>query len=727
MIFSHEITLDITLNEIKIINIKQYTKDSFVLHVNLTDRGEPFHADKNSLKCIFKMETPNQKYIYIDGDINEDGSVDISIPENACLTAGSGTAEVIFMDSRDDAIFATMNVSVNIVASAYNNSHITSSDDFDALHSALLAANKTYDYVMASANTSANAAKKSEDSAAASERNAAASALLSQSYAVGDTGLDGRENENEDCAKNYCKMANDAKKDSAASALLAQSYAVGGTNLDGRENENEDCAKKYCENAGKAKEAAAASAQLAQSLAESFSGALRPMGTVPFAKLPPIANASEGDMYNISDQFTTDNRFREGAGLTIPLGTNVYKTADNKWDILAGSPVTGVKGNAEDGYRKGNVNITPTNIGLGNVDNTADKNKSVKYAESSGSAATATKATQDGDGNVIKDSYAKRRNIYGYTFDGFTDPGIYMVRRAEGMGNPPLNISSAWSLIVAGNREISVSDPRIIHQIAMPDQSNDIYVRCLSGDVWSPWKKLLDTSGGTISGSLTVSGTTTLEGGIRIKPSGKAYGSVINIGDGDFVHISEPTDDNLEIKAKNVNFVTTGGLTLNNKKILTIDEIYPVGSIYMSVNSTNPSTLFGGTWAAWGTGKMPVGIDTSQTEFGTVEKTGGAKTHTLTVSELPVHNHSIASRTVTSTTNGEHVHGGKVVKDAASGTSKNRYNNNSETIFNNFTTSAGAHNHNVQIPAHSTDNKGNGTAHNNLPPYITCYMWKRTA
>jgi hypothetical protein len=64
--------------------------------------------------------------------------------------------------------------------------------------------------------------------------------------------------------------------------------------------------------------------------------------------------------------------------------------------------VTGVKGDAETAYRKGNVNITKANIGLGNVDNTADANKSV---------ASAVKATQDGDGNVIKSTYATKTEV----------------------------------------------------------------------------------------------------------------------------------------------------------------------------------------------------------------------------------------------------------------------------------------------------------------------------
>ena len=66
----------------------------------------------------------------------------------------------------------------------------------------------------------------------------------------------------------------------------------------------------------------------------------------------------------------------------------------------------------------------------------------------------------------------------------------------------------------------------------------------------------------------------------------------------------------------------------------------PVGSIYLSVSETNPSTYFGGTWEQWGKGRVPVGVDTSQTEFSIVEKIGGEKTHKLTNNELAKHTHN---------------------------------------------------------------------------------------
>lgn len=136
--------------------------------------------------------------------------------------------------------------------------------------------------------------------------------------------------------------------------------------------------------------------QQAQAIAESFSGALRPIGTVTFENLPPLAQADSGDMYNVSNQFTTTSDFVEGAGIVVPLGSNVYKTVSGKWDVLAGSPVTGVKGNSESSYRRGNVNITKSNIGLGNVDNTSDANKPVSTAQQ-----TALNAKQNKTDNTL--------------------------------------------------------------------------------------------------------------------------------------------------------------------------------------------------------------------------------------------------------------------------------------------------------------------------------------
>lgn len=272
----------------------------------------------------------------------------------------------------------------------------------------------------AAAKSESNA-KASETAAATSESNAATSATKAQSYATG--GTNSRTGEDTDNAKYYSQQsaqsqsaaatsadtANTKAEEAAASAATAKTSAdnaAGSANLANEKANsaansatiavsNSNAAQQYASNAAASADTAQNYAvadtdsakyyyEQARRISESFSGALRPMGTVAFANLPALSEADGGSMYNISDQFTTTAEFKEGAGNTIPAGANVYKTEDGKWDVLAGTPVTGVKGSAESEYRRGNVDITAENVGLGNVDNTADSAKSVKYAASAG-------------------------------------------------------------------------------------------------------------------------------------------------------------------------------------------------------------------------------------------------------------------------------------------------------------------------------------------------------
>lgn len=168
----------------------------------------------------------------------------------------------------------------------------------------------------------------------------------------------------------------------------------------------------------------------------------------------------------------------------------------------------------------------------------------------------------------------------------------------------------------------------------------------------------------------------------------------------------------------------------------TFNIIWPVGSVYTSILATNPNTLFGfGTWSAFGAGRTLVGLDAGQTEFDTVEETGGAKTHALITAELAAHTHSISASGTTSS-DGNHFHEDGMGQKSSSGTvfgANSRTNafdldvTNSETnVFNPYTSTTGAHTHTVTVTGTSGSN-GSGTAHNNLQPYIVVYFWKRTA
>jgi len=118
---------------------------------------------------------------------------------------------------------------------------------------------------------------------------------------------------------------------------------------------------------------------------------------------------------------------------------------------------------------------------------------------------------------------------------------------------------------------------------------------------------------------------------------------------------------------------------------------WPVGSIYTSVTSANPSTLFGGNWEAFGAGRVMVGLDSGDTDFDTVEETGGAKTHALSIAEMPAHSHTYT-----------------LENTRGSG-------------------SPGAEDGDSSFSTPSTSTVGSGTAHNNVQPYIVVYMFKRIA
>lgn len=149
---------------------------------------------------------------------------------------------------------------------------------------------------------------------------------------------------------------------------------------------------------------------------------------------------------------------------------------------------------------------------------------------------------------------------------------------------------------------------------------------------------------------------------------------------------------------------------------------FPVGSIYTSVVNTNPTELFGGgTWSRFGQGRVLVGVNESDVQFDTVLETGGAKTHTLTESEMPNHNHepmpdaNLGSLNISANTINMNIPAsdglGTMNVVTTSGGSM------SEVIT---TVALGSHNHEMVAD-------GGGSAHNNLQPYVTVYMWRRTA
>tara|TARA_B100000768_G_scaffold113253_1_gene104910 strand:+ start:185 stop:967 length:783 start_codon:yes stop_codon:yes gene_type:complete len=139
----------------------------------------------------------------------------------------------------------------------------------------------------------------------------------------------------------------------------------------------------------------------------------------------------------------------------------------------------------------------------------------------------------------------------------------------------------------------------------------------------------------------------------------------------------------------------------NLVKASALNSIYPIGAIYTAITSGSPATVFGGTWVSFGQGRVLVGHDDAaepDTDFvasstdGSSVLVGGAKTHTLSIAEIPSHTHGFTAHLTTSGDNDRG--GGGVLTSSQSGT---------------------------------TAATGGGQAHNIIQPYVVVYMWRRTA
>lgn len=255
----------------------------------------------------------------------------------------------------------------------------------------------------------------------------------------------------------------------------------------------------------------------------------------------------------------------------------------------------------------------------------------------------------------------------------------------------PLTILS-WSLpnaIITLNRKSNYyteTDITVDANYSSLDSKNTITIQYrtkkTTASTWGSWSSLSDNV------TVTFNADNQYEWDVQVKLTDRLGSTTYNLG----LSVGIPIMF-IDRQKRSVGIdcfpTNTSSLEINGKTIF--DLIYPIGSIYMSVNNTNPGTLFGGTWVAWGSGRVPVGVDTTQTEFNTVEATGGSM-------YLQSHTHSA----------------GILVDNQETGGARYYFNPGGATNGTNFSYSL------------NVDSTGLGDS-GNLQPYITCYMWKRTA
>lgn len=138
-------------------------------------------------------------------------------------------------------------------------------------------------------------------------------------------------------------------------------------------------------------------------------------------------------------------------------------------------------------------------------------------------------------------------------------------------------------------------------------------------------------------------------------------------------------------------FMDISGAAIFLNKIL--DAVYPIGSIYISINKVDPDSLFGGMWE-----RIEDTFLLASGSTYTAGSTGGEAEHTLTVNEIPSHSHEFDNDIIT--------------KSTTDGT---------------FTIATGGYFTNTSklLTASSTIDTGGDQSHNNMPPYLAVYMWKR--
>ena len=404
--------IDMNLGQVrKSIAINQNSSLVPTLNFYLVDAGSPINLDDLLYAEIFIYKADNHEAIngcVIDGD-----SIQYSLHSTDVSALGINKAQ-LQLTWKDGSVAITPTFEIVVYQAIVDESVQRSQNEYTSLSQMLVQANDYKDAAAASAENAAESAEAAEQtietvneyatSASEAASEAATYSSNAQDYASSASEAAAAAaseavvtSNNVDNTSEYAQAASERASEAAVYKSETINYmnstseyvssaseyaAVAGSNAAITSADKSETANYLASTSQLESEAASETAlaseyadeaeswyRQAETIAEGFEGTLIPMGTITFSQLPAIADAHSGWMYNISDEFTTTSDFLEGSGYNVPAGSNIYLTSLGKWDVLAGSPVTGVKGDDEQYYRRGNVNITPSNIGLGNVRN----------------------------------------------------------------------------------------------------------------------------------------------------------------------------------------------------------------------------------------------------------------------------------------------------------------------------------------------------------------------
>ena len=367
-----------------LVNAKQLDKGSRFLLVTCHNHGTLLSLDSASQSAYIRYKKADDYSVFNLCEIDNSGKILVELTEQMLSAAGICMADLVIVNKRiadvdkdtlevavkDASILSTMTFFIDVSEIAAENFEIESSYEYNGLNKALAEANAEYSKVIKWARSyatgdggvryneendnakyyyeqsleNAESADLSEERALLSADNASNSAISASSSA--SSALDSANS-----ALNSADIASDSADTAVSAAATAQNSM----------NTTVEKTALAVESATKAEDAYLQAAAIVNGL----NGAFLPKGTITYEELVELKNSGvvgAGHLYQISDDFTTDENFRV-SGKECSAGTSVYYTVNDKFDVFVGTTVVGVKGAKETVYRTGEVNITVDNIG----------------------------------------------------------------------------------------------------------------------------------------------------------------------------------------------------------------------------------------------------------------------------------------------------------------------------------------------------------------------------
>ena len=399
-----------------LINAKQLDKNSRFLSVTCYSHGELYPINNGEHAAYVRYRKADNYGVFNNCTINNKGKIIVELTEQMLASDGVCCADLVIINKgeaqidpdtgeinamMDNAsVLSTMTFCIDVSEVPVTNAEIESTHEFILLNSTLEKYWADFEDVM----------------------------KTSKSWAIGNTGI--RNGENTDNAKYYCEQSKKSEnkseefKNAASSSATAASKSAIDANTSSQNAQTYmGQAKTYMENAQTSAASASASASAAaqsetnasksatsaqnsmtsasssatsasesatgaqnyylqtEAIVNGLNGAFLPKGTVTFAELLELKTngaVGAGDLYHISDDFTTDENFRV-SGKVCGAGTSVYYTVDDKFDCFVGTTVAGVKGEKEAEYRTGAVNLTAGNIGAISIEDIATVDEMKNY------------------------------------------------------------------------------------------------------------------------------------------------------------------------------------------------------------------------------------------------------------------------------------------------------------------------------------------------------------